>query len=225
MGLTTRHARITRASSDEWVEKSLHSAKARKAKLFKKKYAIRGRVDAPVTCLNELDSVTAIAAAGFVKPGPPPSVSHHSCARRCCRMNCVTHHVFMLMLAFHHGDPTWKNRLCMVSRTNVRNKAHAVGDGIVRLFVTRHAQTDTNSQGAQTKLPHFASFFFFFLPISTQLFLRPFGNGYMVRKGLHMHGDIELTRHRTSEYYDDVLGAKIKSLVYACHLTMAFPSA
>jgi hypothetical protein len=47
----------------------------------------------------------------------------------------------------------------------------------------------------------------------------------MVRKGLHMHGDIELTRHRTYEYYDDVLGAKIKSLVYACLLTMALPSA
>jgi hypothetical protein len=36
---------------------------------------------------------------------------------------------------------------------------------------------------------------------------------------------MELTPRRTSEYYDDVLGAKIKSLVYACLLTMALPSA
>jgi hypothetical protein len=46
----------------------------------------------------------------------------------------------------------------------------------------------------------------------------------MVREGLYTCRNIELTCRRTSEYYDDVLGAKIKSLVYACRFAMPVPS-
>jgi hypothetical protein len=46
----------------------------------------------------------------------------------------------------------------------------------------------------------------------------------MVHDGICTCRNLELTCRRTSEYYDDVLGAKIKSLVYACHLAMPIPS-
>ncbi len=45
----------------------------------------------------------------------------------------------------------------------------------------------------------------------------------MVHQGLRTYMSVVLTRHRTSQHYDEVLGAKIKSLVYARHFTMAMP--
>jgi hypothetical protein len=42
----------------------------------------------------------------------------------------------------------------------------------------------------------------------------------MVREATRACSSAVLTRHRTSEYYDDVLGAKIKSLVHASFHTM-----
>ena len=42
----------------------------------------------------------------------------------------------------------------------------------------------------------------------------------MVHEGPHACRIIELTWRRTSDYYDDVLGTKIKSLVYACYSGM-----
>ena len=45
----------------------------------------------------------------------------------------------------------------------------------------------------------------------------------MVHQGLRTYTSVVLTRYRTSQHYDEVLGAKIKSLVYARHFTMAMP--